>query len=49
MVEKFKDPVCGMMVDPERAAASGTYRGQPVYFCSVSCKTAYDRKQPAPS
>jgi P-type Cu+ transporter len=43
MAEKFKDPVCGMMVEPTRAAATGVYAGQTVYFCSTGCKTQYDR------
>lgn len=43
MAGKFKDPVCGMMVDPATAAASGTYGGQKVYFCSVACKATFDR------
>ncbi|MFZ0830766.1 MAG: YHS domain-containing protein [Thermoplasmata archaeon] len=47
MAEKFKDPVCGMMVEPKHAAASGQYGGQTVYFCSVGCKTAYDRTHSA--
>ena len=41
---KAKDPVCGMMVDTERAPAKGTYGGQVVYFCSVACKKSYDAK-----
>jgi YHS domain-containing protein len=43
MPERFKDPVCGMMVEPARAAANGTYGGKTVYFCSIGCKEAYDR------
>jgi P-type Cu+ transporter len=44
MPERFKDPVCGMMVEPAEAAASGTYGGKTIYFCSIVCKEAYDRK-----
>ena len=47
MAEKFKDPVCGMMVEPKRAAASGQYGGQTVYFCSIGCKATYDRQHPS--
>ena len=36
------DPVCGMKVDTERAAATGTYGGAPVYFCSVACRRKYE-------
>jgi Cu+-exporting ATPase len=31
------DPVCGMTVDPERAAGRFDYRDQPYYFCSTHC------------
>ena len=31
------DPVCGMTVDPERAAGSFVYRDQTYYFCSTHC------------
>lgn len=40
-----KDPVCGMMVDTERAAAKGTYDGQVVYFCAASCKATYEKRR----
>jgi Cu+-exporting ATPase len=32
-----KDPVCGMQVDPERAAGSESYRGTAYYFCCRGC------------
>ncbi len=44
---KFQDPVCGMMVDPNRAAAKGVYEGKTVYFCSPTCKTTYDAQHAA--
>jgi Cu+-exporting ATPase len=31
------DPVCGMTVDPEKAAGSHEYNGQTYYFCSAHC------------
>src|SRR5690349_4836178 len=31
------DPVCGMTVDPLRAAGSYAHEGQTYYFCNVSC------------
>ncbi len=31
------DPVCGMTVDPAKAAASFAYNGQTYYFCSKGC------------
>jgi Cu+-exporting ATPase len=31
------DPICGMMVKPERAAGSAVHAGQAFYFCSQHC------------
>lgn len=31
------DPVCGMTVDPARAAGSATHQGRTYHFCSRSC------------
>lgn len=31
------DPVCGMIVDPERAAGHYEYDGKTYYFCSAEC------------
>src|SRR5690349_10224279 len=31
------DPVCGMTVNPERAAGSYEYEGKTYYFCSPHC------------
>jgi Cu+-exporting ATPase len=31
------DPVCGMTVDPDRAAGSFDYQGETYYFCSTHC------------
>jgi len=36
-VPSVKDPVCGMEIDPNTAAASEEYKGQSYYFCSPSC------------
>jgi YHS domain-containing protein len=41
-VSKMKDPVCGMLIDPERAAASTTYESQEVYFCSDQCRRDFE-------
>jgi YHS domain-containing protein len=38
------DPVCKMTVDPPRAAAQSTYRGQTYYFCAVGCKQQFDKE-----
>lgn len=37
-----KDPVCGMDVDPQTAAAQSSYRGEVVYFCALGCKAKFD-------
>ena len=31
------DPVCGMEVEPERAAGSYEYGGKTYYFCAQGC------------
>lgn len=36
------DPVCGMTVNPERAAATSEHAGVRYYFCSSGCKTKFD-------
>jgi Cu+-exporting ATPase len=36
-VATAKDPVCGMDVDPKKAAGSTTYKGTTYYFCSTGC------------
>ncbi len=38
-----KDPVCGMDVDIDKAAATSTYQGQTYYFCAPGCKKAFDQ------
>jgi Cu(I)/Ag(I) efflux system membrane fusion protein len=37
------DPVCGMEVDPARAARKSSYKGKTYYFCSDQCKREFDR------
>jgi Cu+-exporting ATPase len=32
-----RDPVCGMMVDPQKAAGSEVYQNETYYFCSKGC------------
>ncbi|MGH9787444.1 MAG: HAD-IC family P-type ATPase, partial [Candidatus Acidiferrales bacterium] len=36
-----KDPVCGMMVDPARAAGKHDYRGKTYYFCNPRCREKF--------
>ena len=38
-----KDPVCGMMVDPQKAAAKSECKGKTYYFCSPGCKATFDK------
>jgi len=37
-----KDVVCGMQVDPRKAAASSVFNGRTYYFCSKACKIKFD-------
>jgi P-type Cu+ transporter len=41
MESKAKDPVCGMMVDPARAAGQAEYKGRIYYFCHSSCRERF--------
>lgn len=45
MTSMVKDPVCGMDVNPEIAAAQGLtaeHDGQTYYFCGRGCKLDFD-------
>ncbi len=37
-----KDPVCGMQVDPTKAAGTTEYQGKTYVFCSAVCKRKFD-------
>jgi YHS domain-containing protein/copper chaperone CopZ len=37
-----RDPVCGMEITPEQAAATRTVDGSVLYFCSNDCAAAFD-------
>lgn len=37
-----KDLVCGMQVEPAKAAATSQYNGKAYYFCSKGCKAKFD-------
>ena len=41
-MSQVKDPVCGMMIDPEAAAGSTTYESQEIYFCSDQCRRDFE-------
>jgi P-type Cu+ transporter len=38
-----KDPVCGMMIDPAKAAATRVHKGTTYYFCAQGCAKAFDK------
>ncbi|MBN1254641.1 MAG: heavy metal translocating P-type ATPase [Deltaproteobacteria bacterium] len=38
-----KDPVCGMVVEEKKAAATSEYNGTTYYFCAQSCKERFDQ------
>ncbi len=38
------DPVCGMQLDEKKATAKSEYNGTTYYFCSPSCKAAFDKE-----
>ena len=42
----IKDPVCGMGVDPAKAAAASVHAGRTYYFCSTACRDKFE-KDPA--
>ena len=37
-----KDPVCGMSVEENEAAATSEHDGRTYYFCSKDCKEEFD-------
>lgn len=39
----FKDPVCNMMVDEEKAEHMSEIDGKKVYLCSGNCKVEFDK------
>jgi Cu+-exporting ATPase len=40
---RVKDPVCGMMVDPQKSAAHVTRGDQTYYFCSKRCAERFEK------
>jgi Cu+-exporting ATPase len=36
------DPVCGMTIDPKKAAATRTFEGKTIYFCAQGCARQFD-------
>ena len=39
---KAIDPICGMQVDPNKAAGTSEYQGKTYYFCNPSCKRKFE-------
>ncbi len=39
-----KDPVCGMEIDPNSAAAKFDVEGKTYYFCSMGCKKSFEKE-----
>jgi Cu+-exporting ATPase len=37
-----RDPVCGMQVQPDRAAGTSELKGKTYYFCGLGCKKKFD-------
>lgn len=38
-----KDPVCGMEVDEDEAAATFEHMGKTFYFCAEGCKKEFEQ------
>ncbi|MBI4205488.1 MAG: YHS domain-containing protein [Betaproteobacteria bacterium] len=38
-----KDPVCGMTVNSQNAAAASVHGGRTYYFCSTSCRDQFEQ------
>ncbi|HMD06239.1 MAG TPA: heavy metal translocating P-type ATPase [Candidatus Acidoferrum sp.] len=41
---RVKDPVCGMMVDPQKSAAKAAHGDQTYYFCSQRCAERFEKE-----
>ena len=44
-----QDVVCGMHVEPARAAGKSEFNGKTYYFCSTSCKAKFDANPAVPA
>ncbi len=42
MAAAATDPVCGMKVNPEKAAASSIYNGRKYFFCCPGCRAKFE-------
>ena len=41
---KYKDPVCGMMVDPQKSAGKVSHGNKTYYFCSKRCAERFEKE-----
>lgn len=41
MADTVRDPVCGMEIRPEDAAATETHEGRTFHFCSQACHNTF--------
>ncbi|MDK5224978.1 heavy metal-binding domain-containing protein, partial [Serratia nevei] len=41
VVQKVRDPVCGMVILPDKAHSSIRYQDHQLYFCSASCESKF--------
>lgn len=39
-----KDLVCGMEIEPAKAAGTSIYQGSTYYFCNLGCKQEFDKE-----
>ena len=39
---QHRDPVCGMLVDADHAAAESTHGSSHYYFCSTTCRDRFE-------
>ena len=40
----FIDPVCGMSIEPSKAAAKTVFQSKEYFFCSLNCKEKFGRE-----
>jgi len=38
-----RDPVCGMEINSQNAAATTAYQGETFYFCRVECQDQFNQ------
>ncbi len=43
MEEEYRDPVCNMRCDKDKATGQVEYQGKTYHFCSDSCQRAFEK------